>query len=55
MIPASVLKKSLEFETLRLECKRLNGFIWELTEDGEQGEKVGYFKKGEPFFYAEEN
>ena len=32
-----------------------NGFIWELTEDGEQGEKVGYFKGGEPFFYAEEN
>jgi hypothetical protein len=32
-----------------------NGFIWELTEDGEQGEKVGYFKEGEPFFYAEEN
>ena len=32
-----------------------NGFIWELTEDGEQGNKVGYFKEGEPFFYAEEN
>ena len=32
-----------------------NGFIWELTEDGEQGEKVGYFKESEPFFYAEEN
>ena len=32
-----------------------NGFIWELTEDGEQGEKVGYFKGGEPFFYADEN
>ena len=32
-----------------------NGFIWELTEDGEQGDKVGYFKEGEPFFYAEEN
>jgi hypothetical protein len=32
-----------------------NGFIWELTEDGEQGTKVGYLKDGEPFFYAEEN
>ena len=32
-----------------------NGFIWKLTEDGEQGEKVGYLKDGEPFFYADEN
>ncbi|MFY7728224.1 MAG: hypothetical protein ACOVRN_01770 [Flavobacterium sp.] len=32
----------------------VNGFIWELTEDGEQGEKVGYFKEEEPFFYADE-
>jgi len=32
-----------------------NGFIWELTEDGEQGEKIGYFKDEEPFFYADEN
>ena len=32
-----------------------NGFIWELTEEGEQGNKVGYFKEGEPFFYADEN
>jgi len=32
-----------------------NGFIWELTDDGEQGEKVGYLKDGEPFFYADEN
>ena len=32
-----------------------NGFIYELTEDGEQGEKVGYLKDGEPFFYADEN
>ena len=31
-----------------------NGFIWELTEDGEQGEKIGYFKDSEPFFYADE-
>jgi len=31
-----------------------NGFIWELTEEGEQGEKVGYLKDGEPFFYADE-
>jgi hypothetical protein len=32
-----------------------NGFIWELTVDGEQGLKVGYLKDGEPFFYADEN
>jgi hypothetical protein len=32
-----------------------NGFIWVLTDDGEQGEKVGYLKDGEPFFYADEN
>ena len=32
-----------------------NGFIWELTQEGEQGTKVGYLKDGEPFFYAEEN
>jgi len=32
-----------------------NGFIWELSDDGEQGDKVGYFKESEPFFYAEEN
>ena len=32
-----------------------SGFIWEMTEDGEQGDKVGYFKEGEPFFYADEN
>jgi hypothetical protein len=32
-----------------------NGFIWELTKDGEQGDKVGYFKDSEPFFYADEN
>ena len=32
-----------------------NGFIWQLTEDGEQGDKVGYLKDGEPFFYADEN
>jgi hypothetical protein len=31
------------------------GFIWEMTSDGEQGDKVGYFKDGEPIFYAEEN
>jgi hypothetical protein len=31
-----------------------NGFIYQLTEDGDVGEKVGYFKDGEPFFYAEE-
>ena len=32
-----------------------NGFIWELNEDGEQGDKIGYLKEGEPFFYADEN
>jgi hypothetical protein len=31
-----------------------NGFIYELTEDGEVGEKVGYLKDSEPFFYADE-
>jgi hypothetical protein len=31
-----------------------NGFIWELNEDGEQGDKIGYLKDGEPFFYADE-
>jgi len=31
-----------------------NGFIWELTDEGEQGDKVGYLKDGEPFFYADE-
>lgn len=29
------------------------GFIYGLT-DGEMGDKVGYFKDGEPFFYADE-
>ena len=32
-----------------------NGFIWELNEDGEQCDKIGYLKEGEPFFYADEN
>jgi hypothetical protein len=31
-----------------------NGFIYELTEDGDVGNKVGYLKDGEPFFYADE-
>ncbi len=31
-----------------------NGFIWELNEEGEQGDKIGYLKDGEPFFYADE-
>ena len=31
-----------------------NGFIYELTSDGEVGNKVGYLKEGEPFFYADE-
>ena len=32
-----------------------NGFIWELTEDGEQGEKIGYLEDGEAYFYEEDN
>jgi hypothetical protein len=31
-----------------------NGFIWKINDEGEQGEKVGYIKDGEPFFYADE-
>lgn len=31
-----------------------NGFIYESTEDNEVGNKVGYLKDGEPFFYADE-
>jgi hypothetical protein len=31
-----------------------NGFIYELKEDGDVGNKVGYLKEGEPFFYADE-
>jgi hypothetical protein len=31
-----------------------SGFIFELSEDGDVGDKVGYFKEGEPFFYADE-
>ena len=31
-----------------------NGFIYQLTEDGDVGDKVGYLKDGEPFFYADE-
>ena len=27
-----------------------NGFIYEVTEDGDVGEKIGYIKEGEPFF-----
>jgi len=32
-----------------------NGFIYQLSKDGDVGTKVGYFKDGEPFFYADEN
>ena len=32
-----------------------NGFIYELSDEGEQGDKIGYLKDGEPFFYADEN
>jgi hypothetical protein len=31
-----------------------SGFIFELSQDNDVGEKVGYFKEGEPFFYADE-
>jgi len=31
-----------------------NGFIYELSEDGEVGNKIGYLKESEPFFYADE-
>ena len=31
-----------------------NGFIYQMTSDGDVGEKVGYLKQGEPFFYADE-
>jgi hypothetical protein len=32
-----------------------NGFIYELDGEGDVGNKVGYLKEGEPFFYADEN
>jgi hypothetical protein len=31
-----------------------NGFIYESNEDNEVGDKLGYLKDGEPFFYADE-
>jgi len=31
-----------------------NGFIYQLLKDGDVGEKIGYFKDSEPFFYADE-
>ena len=31
-----------------------NGFIWQISDEGEQGDKVGYLKEGEPFFYEDE-
>ena len=31
-----------------------NGFIYEINDEGEQGDKVGYLKDYEPFFYADE-
>jgi hypothetical protein len=31
-----------------------NGFIYELNDEGEQGDKIGYLKEGEPFFYSDE-
>ena len=32
-----------------------SGFIWEVTDAGDIGNKVGYLKEGEPFFYKDEN
>lgn len=32
-----------------------NGFIWVLTDEGEQGDKVGYLKDGDAYFYEDEN
>jgi len=31
-----------------------NGFIWELTDDCEQGDKIGYLKDGDAYFYEDE-
>lgn len=31
-----------------------NGDIYEMTEDGDVGEKIGYFKEGEPIFLTDE-
>ena len=32
----------------------VNGFIYDITDDGEIGKKVGYYKNKTPFFYANE-
>lgn len=32
-----------------------SGFIWEVTDAGDIGNKVGYLKEGEPIFYKDEN
>jgi hypothetical protein len=32
-----------------------SGFIWEVTDAGDIGNKVGYLKEGEPIFYNDEN
>ena len=32
-----------------------NGFLYAVSEDEDVGDKVGYIKDGEPFFYADEN
>ena len=29
-------------------------FLTKICEDGDVGEKIGYIKEGEPFFYADE-
>jgi hypothetical protein len=30
-----------------------NGMIYELKEDGDVGEEIGYFKNGEPIFHSD--
>ena len=32
-----------------------NGFLYAVLEDDDVGDKVGYIKNSEPFFYADEN
>ena len=59
---ASLPVASLEEEFIEIDIDDItyctnneeNGFIYELTEDGDVGDKVGYLKDGEPFFYADE-
>jgi hypothetical protein len=59
-VPTKVEEEDGELEIITIDdidyCtnNEENGFIWELNEDGEQGDKIGYLKDGEPFFYADE-